>query len=128
MRRPAGSRNRGLRPIPERRPRVGFTRSPTRPGGTPFLRLLHEPGPGLTSATVLRSPRMDEPLAYVSLGDDGMRAAMIAAVCRSEGLHVHLLDGDDTGLGPVLAGLQGHRLLVREADRSAVEAIVAGFD
>jgi hypothetical protein len=63
-------------------------------------------------------------LVYVPVGSDRFAAQVIAEACRSAGIKVELLTGDQSGVDPVMGIIQGHRLLVAEEDVARVEAIV----
>lgn len=72
-----------------------------------------------------RDGEAQEPeLVQVPVGFDRTTASVIVARCEAAGIPIRLLTMDDHGLTPGSAALAEHRVLVREDDRSAVEAII----
>lgn len=57
---------------------------------------------------------------YVDVGGDRFRAELIVRACRSEGLRVQFLGGDDD-----LYHTEQHRLLIRSEDRDRVLAVIS---
>jgi len=55
---------------------------------------------------------------YIDVGSDRFRAELIVRACRSEGLRVQLLGGNDD-VYP-----DHHRLLIRSEDRDRVLAVI----
>ncbi len=66
-------------------------------------------------------------LVTIAVSDRRWLAGMILDAVRAEGIKGELLSSDLSGWIPEVARLQPHRILIHEADRPRVEAIIEQF-